>query len=131
MSKGTDALAAVAVDVLDALIKHAGDGRGPFRCLTTMFMGSDAVPVLMVGTADGKIEDGEVIAILNPAEDLLERFQAGVGYHGPLLKEIVSGKCDAMVHVWLDAYSKSPTRAKTLASYTPRAPAAAPKFKVK
>ena len=36
-----------------------------------------------------------------------------------------------MLHVWLDAYSKGPDRAKMLASYTTRTPAGAPKFQVK
>ena len=104
---------------------------GPFRCLTAIYLEGAAMPVLMVGTADGQVEDGEAIVLLNPDEDLLDRFKPGVGYHGGLLKEIVSGKCDAMLHVWLDAYSKGPDRAKLLASYTTRTRAGAPKFQIK
>lgn len=131
MSGATDALRAAAVTMLDALIASAGQGRSPFRCMTTIHLEGAATPVLMVGTADGGVEDGEAIVLLNPDEDLLERLRPGVAYSGGLLKEIVSGKCDTMLHVWLDAYVKGPDRAKVLASYTPRTLAGTPKFEVK
>lgn len=131
MSAATDAVRAAAVRMLDALIAGAGEGRAPFRCLTAIHVTGVAIPMLMVGTADGLVEDGEAIVVLNPDEDLLDRLKPGVGYHGGLLKEIVSGKCDAMMHIWLDAYSKGPDRSKIMASYTPRSLAGAPKFSVK
>lgn len=131
MSAATDAVRAAAVRMLDALIASAGEGRAPFRCLTAIYLNGAAMPMLMVGRADGQAEDGEAIVLLNPDEELLDRLAPGVGYHGGLLKEIVSGKCDAMMHVWLDAYVKGPDRAKVLASYTTRTPAGAPKFQVK
>lgn len=131
MSAATDAVRAAAVRMLDALIASAGEGRAPFRCLTAIYLNGAAMPMLMVGRADGQAEDGEAIVLLNPDEDLLDRFKPGVGYHGGLLKEIVSGKCDAMLHVWLDAYVKGADRAKVLASYKPRTAAGAPKFLVK
>lgn len=131
MSAATDAVRAAAVRMLDALIASAGEGRAPFRCLTAIHLNGAAMPMLMVGRADGQAEDGEAIVLLNPDEDLLDRLAPGVGYHGGLLKEIVSGKCDAMMHVWLGAYVKGPDRAKLLASYTARTPAGAPKFQVK
>jgi hypothetical protein len=131
MNGRIDALRDAAVGMLDALIKGAGAGRAPFRCLTTIFVNGTAFPALMVGTADGMVEDGEAIAILNPDEDLLERFRPGVGYHGGALGGSVSGKCDAMVHVWLDAYSSAPTRAKVLTSYAPTKPAGGPKLEIK
>ncbi|MBY0242149.1 MAG: hypothetical protein K2X55_22840 [Burkholderiaceae bacterium] len=131
MIAATDALRAAAVRILDALIASAGEGRAPFRCLTALYLDGEAMPMLMIGTADEQVEDGEAIVLLNPEEDLLDRFKPGVGYHGGLLTEIVSGKCDTMVHVWLDAYSNDADRAKVLASYTPRTLATAPKFQIK
>lgn len=130
MSVATDALRDTAVRMLDALIASAGDGRSPFRCLTAIYLEGEAMPVLMVGTADGLVEDGEAVVLLNPDEELLDRFKPSLGYHGGLLKEIVAGKRDAMLHVWLDAYSKAPNRAKVLASYTPRTLSCTPKFQV-
>ena len=130
MNARIEALRDAAVGMLDALIKGAGAGRAPFRCLTTIFLEGAAFPAVVVGTADGAVEDGEAIALLNPDQDLLERFRPGVGYHGGLLGGIVSGKCDAMVNIWLDAYSTAPTRAKVLASYAPTKPAGAPKFEI-
>lgn len=131
MSAATDALRTAAVSMLDALIATAGQGPSPFRCMTTIHLDAAATPVLMVGTANGGVEDGEAIVLLNPDQDLLERLRPGVAYSGGLLKEIVSGKCDTMLHVWLDAYVKGPDRAKVLASYTPRTLVGTPKFEVK
>lgn len=131
MNKKIEQLKDAVVDYLDTLIKHAaGGGRGKFRGTFTLFVEGQATPVLIVGTADGSVEDGEAIAVLNPDQDLLDRLRPGVGYHGGLLKEILSGKCDGMVHVWLDAYVKKPTRAKLLDSYTPRTFTGTPKFEV-
>jgi hypothetical protein len=131
MNSKIEQLKNAVVDYLDTLIKHAAGGsRAKFRGTFTLFIEGQATPVLIVGTADGSTKDGEAIAVLNPDQDLIDRLRPGVGYHGGLLKEILSGKCDGMVHVWLDAYSKASTRAKLLESYTPRTFTATPKFEV-
>lgn len=131
MNPKIEKLKNAVVDYLDTLIKHAaGGGRGNFRGTFTLFIDGQAMPVMIVGSADGSVEDGEAIAVLNPDKDLFDRLRPGVGYPSALLKEILSGKCDGMVHVWLDAYVKAPTRAQLLDSYTPRAPNGMPKFEV-
>ncbi|MCE3606567.1 hypothetical protein LXA47_23610 [Massilia sp. P8910] len=131
MNTRIEQLKNAVVDYLDTLIKQAaGGGRGKFRGSFTLFVEGQATPVLIVGTADGSVEDGSAIALLNPDQELFDRLRPGVAYSGGLLKEIVSGKCDGMVHVWLDAYVKTSTRAQLLDSYTPRKFAGAPKFEV-
>jgi len=102
----------MAFDLLRTLIKHAGNGS-KFKGMFTMRVGEDEVPVLILGNAHFPIEDGDAIAVLNPDPDLQEKLHAGTAYLGGLLKEIVSGKCDAMVHVWLDAY-KTPEIGETI-----------------
>ena len=97
----------MAFDLLRAQIKHAGN-NGKFKGMFTMRHGEAEIPVLILGNAHQPQEDGGAIAVLNPAAGLYEHLQPGSAYTGGLLKEIVSGKCDAMVHVWLDAY-KSPS----------------------
>lgn len=100
------ALQGVTLDVLGSLIKYSGS-QGKFQSTLTLRLGDVDKPVLIVGTAHGlPHEDGDAIAVLNPDPDLVEGLHAGTGYSGAILKEIVSGKCDAMIHVWLDAYKK-------------------------
>lgn len=131
MNENISKLKNAAVDYLDMSIKLAsGGGRGKFRGSFTIFTGAGAIPVMIVGTADGSVEDGQAIAVLNPDPELSERIKPGVGYHGGLLKEILAGKCDGMVHVWLDAYLSTPDRAKLIDSYSPRTTVGAAKFEV-
>ncbi|WP_158577721.1 hypothetical protein [Cupriavidus sp. P-10] len=56
-----------------------------------------------------------------------EKLRPGVAYNGASLKEIVAGRCDAMVHVWIDAYKSDSFT--MLEKYTARA-SVGPKFKV-
>jgi hypothetical protein len=105
-------LSSMAFNVLRTLIKHAGNAS-TFKGMFTMLVGEEEVPVLILGIAHYPIEDGQAIAVLNPDPDLQEELHAGTAYLGGLLKEIVSGKCDAMVHVWLDAY-KNPEIGETI-----------------
>jgi|GEM_PF-1881733 len=129
MNELNEKVKAAVVDFLDVIIKHGTGGRAPFRVLFTVFIDDKPTPVLAVGSVDGNVEDGDAYAILNPDPDLLDRFKAGVGYSATV-KEAVAGKCDGMVHVWLEAYVTGLDRAKTLASYTPRSIVGEPKFKV-
>lgn len=123
-------LASAAHDMIRMHIKNVKT-RGNFRSLFTLTVDGSPMPVLIVGVADGNIEDGQAIAILNPDEELQGRLDAGVGYSGGLLKEIVSGKCDAMVHVWLDAYKAPLDGEIILDKYSPRSKFGPAKFTVR
>ncbi|HEP6431517.1 TPA: hypothetical protein VDB83_005849 [Burkholderia cenocepacia] len=121
-------LGAAAVDIVLGALRYADHG-GTFKGVFTLNIDGTAKPVLLVGAAHGMHEDGEVIAILNPDEELVDRVHAGVGYAGGLLKEIIAGKCDAMVHLWIEAYRKDP--ASIIDKYQPRTDPVAAKFEVR
>lgn len=121
-------LAALAFDTLRTNIKHTKDNHALFKALLTISVEGNQLPVLLVGAAHGLHEDGEAIAMLNPEPDLYEKIHGGTAYSGGLLNEYVSGKCDGMVHVWLDAYKKPENQESILDSYSPRTRAAEPRM---
>ncbi|MBN3729485.1 hypothetical protein [Burkholderia sp. Tr-20390] len=121
-------LGAAAIDIVIGALRHADHG-GTFKGLFTLNVDGSPKPVLLIGAAHGTHEDGQVIAILNPDEELSARVHAGVSYTGGLLKEIVAGKCDAMVHLWIEAYRKDP--GSIIDTYQPRTDAVAAKFEVR
>ncbi|WP_240989940.1 hypothetical protein [Cupriavidus taiwanensis] len=115
-----------ATDIFLGALKHTDHGGG-FKGLFTLNVDGVPKPVLLVGSAHGSHDDGEVIAVLNPDSEVNEKLAPGVAYNGASLKEIVPGRCDAMVHVWIDAYKSD--RFTVIEKYTARAPVG-PKFKV-
>ncbi|MGZ0002933.1 hypothetical protein [Burkholderia gladioli] len=121
-------LAAASCEIVLAAIRYSDHG-GTIKALFTLNIDGSPKPVLLIGSAHGSHVDGEVIAILNPDRELFDRLQPGLGYFRGLLKEIVAGRCDAMVHVWIEAYRKDPS--SIIDSYRPRAAAAAAKFEVR
>lgn len=97
-------LSDMAFDLLRVLITKAGRGS-TFKGIFTLLIEAEEYPVLILGNAHGvPNEDGHAIAVLNPDIDLKDELHAGCSYSGMLLKEIVAGRCNAMVEVWLDAY---------------------------
>ena len=127
-SKSTvERLMNAATDIFLGALKHTDHG-GNFKGIFTLNVDGAPKPVLLVGSAHGSHEDGQVTAVLNPDRDVIEKLEPGVGYHGGLLKEIVAGKCDAMVHVWIDAYKDD--RFTVLEKYAARESVAS-KFEVR
>lgn len=128
VSKGTvlERLMNAATDIFLGALKHTDHG-GSFKGLFTLNVDGEAKPVLLVGSAHGSHEDGQVIAVLNPDSEVNEKLAPGVAYNGALLKEIVAGRCDAMVHIWIDAYKSDPFT--VLEKYTARA-SVGPKFEI-
>lgn len=127
-SKSTiERLTDAATDIFLGALKHTAHG-GHFKGLFTLNVDDVPKPVLLVGSAHGSHEDGQVIAVLNPDREVIDRLTPGVGYHGAVLKEMVAGKCDAMVQVWIDAYKVD--RFTVLEKYSARV-SAGPKFDVK
>lgn len=53
--------------------------------------------LLVVGTVHRDCDDGYCVAVLNPDDELTSHLTPGVGYSEPILKEMVSGHCKAMV----------------------------------
>lgn len=119
-------LTKIADTVFRNLLPISAKESGIFRLLMTVDIDGAAKPLLIVGNAHSQIEDGDCIAVLNPDHDLLSELHGGVAYMAGL-KEIVSGRCDAMVHLWIEAYGSNET--SVLYKYLSRSPSAA-KFRV-
>jgi hypothetical protein len=123
-------LRALAFDVLRTLIKHAGQS-GTFKGMFTLLINGEEKPVLIVGTAHGAShEDGSAIAVLNPDQSLHNELEAATCYGGGLLKEIVAGKCDAMIEVWFEAYVDGKAGENITQKYVCKTPQAA-KYRVR
>lgn len=117
-----------AVSVFDSVLKASAAHGGTFRLLITAKVGETEKPLLLIGNAHSDVEDGHVISILNPDESLLAEVDAGCAYSSDRLKEIVGGKCDAMLELWIDAYKKEGV--SELSRYKAREPKAA-KFSIR
>jgi hypothetical protein len=88
-----------------SVLKVSADHQGLFRLLVTSKVDGEEKPLLVVGNAHGQAEDGHVIAVLNPTEELAtsRKVAAGVRYPPGSLKKIVSGQCDGMVELSIRA----------------------------
>lgn len=91
----------LAAGILRSVMAASPEHNGTFRLLVTMNIGETPKPLLIVGNAHRHFEDAYGIAVLNPDEHLLDEIRPGVGYGYGILKEMVSGRCDSMVVVWL------------------------------
>jgi hypothetical protein len=96
----------VAVNTFLAILPASADDNAAFRMLLTVKVGDEVKPLLLIGNVHGKIEDGHVLAVLNPDKELCEQFIAGVAYTHGILKEIVAKRCDLAILFWIDAYMK-------------------------
>jgi hypothetical protein len=96
----------ISVNIFNTILKSSADSAGTFRVLMTAKIEEKEKPLLVVGNAHASFEDGHCIAVLNPDENVLDKVQGGVHYHGGLLKETVQGKCDLMIELWIDAYKE-------------------------
>lgn len=83
------------------------DDNGTFRMLSTIDVAGEAKPLLLLGNAHRKYDDGHCIAILNPDAGLADKLVAGCGYNGIHLKEMVTRRCDVMLDVWIQGDSRA------------------------
>lgn len=95
---------ALAVHYFCAVLYASAETCAPFRGLITVPVGEEQKPLLLVGTAHLNKQDGHCIAVLNPDPDLVDQLHGGCGYTTPILKEIVSKRCDLALDIWIDAY---------------------------
>lgn len=93
-----------------------------------MMIENQVYPVLMLGTADGRGQDGDAVAILNPDVELMETLGPRISQSS--LKESVARKCDGMVHVHYEAYIKRPGDGTRINKYAPKAELTSPKFDI-
>ena len=102
----TEQIKQVAVNTFLAILPASADDDAAFRMLLTVKIGGEVKPLLLLGNVHGKIEDGHVLAVLNPDKELCEQFVAGVAYTHGILKEIVAKRCDLAMLFWIDSYMK-------------------------
>ena len=95
----------VAVSTFLAILKNNAGDNGKFRMLLTVKVGDEIKPLLLIGTAHSRVEDGHVLAVLNPDSELCDTLSSS-GYYSSLLKEVVGKRCDAALGLWIDAYKK-------------------------
>ena len=117
----------IAVSLFKSVLKISSDQHGTFRLIVTAKIQDEDKPLLILGNAHSEIEDGHCIAILNPDKSILNKVVAGCSYPADSLKEIVGGKCDLTVDLWIDAYKTNGV--SEISSYKARNPKPA-QFKV-
>lgn len=108
----------IAVNYWYSALKSAPDQNGTFKMVVSARIGDTTKPLLLVGNAHGKIEDGHCIAVLNPDEALLDRIKAGCAYMPGHLKEIFAKRCDVIVDLFIEAYKNN--RVGTITTYRAR-----------
>jgi hypothetical protein len=96
----------VAVNTFRAILPASAGDDGTFRVLLTAKVGDEVKPLLLIGNAHSRVEDGHVLAVLNPDKAVCERLAAGCAYSKPILKKIVEKRCDLALDICVDAYTK-------------------------
>lgn len=124
-----DRIRDIAVDVFKTVLRHCNGEHSTFRMTMTVNVDGEQKPLLILGNAHSAIEDGHVLAVLNPDRDLTKELGAGVGYSTGL-KEIVGKRCDCMVDVWVDAYKSPDKQVGVMNTYQARSPSDS-KFKAR
>lgn len=115
-----DELQEAASTIFLSILRSSATQNGQFRLVMNSKIVDAEKPLLIVGHAHSHIEDGHVIAVLNPDKSLTSSNHPIIGASTELLKEIVSGKCDAMIELWIDAYKEDGiTRMSSYKSRTP------------
>ena len=88
----------VATGVVNGLFITSGKPDVAFKKLIELEPGG-AKSLLVLGSVHRTFEDGHCVAVLSPDDDLAAKLNGGVGYTLPQLREMVSGRCKAMVMV--------------------------------
>lgn len=120
-----DKIKQIATSAAISAITVAPDRNGRFKALMPFTVNGEPKPLMLVGTAHGKIGDGHVVAILNPDAILFDMWLTGS--HSAGLKDDVAGRCDVALDVWVDFIKTGVGRVAT--KYVARKPKAA-KFSV-
>ena len=94
----------IAVSFFRSILPFSAAQNGTFKALLSAKVGDEVKPLLLIGNAHSKIEDGHCIAVLNPDKTLVDSIIAGCGYDTGILKWKVAKRCDIALDVWVDAY---------------------------
>ena len=107
----------MAVGYLKGVMAIGSDDDATFRMLITATVGGEVKPVLLLGNAHRKFDDGHCIAILNPDAELVDKLGAGCGCSGLNLKDMVTKRCDVMLDVWIQGDMRSTIGCRYRAQY--------------
>jgi hypothetical protein len=94
----------IAVGVFKSVLAGSANHQAPFKALVTIQVDDAHKPLLLVGTAHSAVEDGSVIAVLNPDQELVNKLNGGWGCNSAIFREAVAKKCDLALNIWVDAY---------------------------
>lgn len=97
----------VALKTFLGILRASADQDARFQTQLTVSVNSETKPVVLIGTAHRKIEDGWCAAVLNPDPDLRDELlqeQSALNH----MKLLVAKRCDAAVNLWVDAYKPDP-----------------------
>ncbi len=73
-----------------------------FRSLIDVDCDGNSKSLLIVGSTHPYFGDGYCIAVLNPEKGLLQKITPGCAYNPYILKELVQGKCDLTLSLWIN-----------------------------
>lgn len=104
----------LATGVMNGIFITSGKPDVAFKKTIELAQGGER-NLLVVGSVHRDLDDGHCVAVLDPDEQLLGQLNGGVGYTEPILKEMVQGRCKAMVFV-----TCSGRKTQMVSSYLPR-----------
>lgn len=104
----------VATGVMNGIFITSGKPDVAFKKTIELAQGGEK-NLLVVGSVHRDYHDGHCVAVLNPDDRLVGQLNGGVGYTEPILKEMVQGRCKAMVFV-----TCSGRKTQMVSSYLPR-----------
>ena len=66
-----DEIQRAVLPIFLSVMKASADHGGKFRLLITAKVNGESKPLLIFGSAHSQVEDGHLIAVLNPSKDLV------------------------------------------------------------
>jgi hypothetical protein len=96
----------VAVRFFLGILHSSAQDQAPFMALITVEIDGEHKPLLLVGTAHSRVEDGSCIAVLNPDFELVGKLTGGYGANPAIFRETLAKRCDLAIALWIDAYKK-------------------------
>lgn len=101
-----DEIRQIAVSIFYGILYSSAEDNAPFKVLITSKIGEDVKPMLLVGVAHRRVEDGSITAFLNPDRSLVEEVSANAGYDKWAVRDLARRRCDMAVKIWVEAYNK-------------------------
>lgn len=118
-----DKVEKVVSSLYSCALESSADKDVMFCILIDVNLDGCTKPLLVVGTTHPLYGDGSCIAVLNPDKSLLTKIIPGVGYSNFILKEIVQGKCDLTLSLWINTNAGISTQRSTQYKYRRPSPA--------